>query len=108
MEHSKSTWRIWKVFWILLVLTTIEVFLGILKPDFLSGTKFLGTSLLNHTFIVMTLIKAAYIVMSFMHLGHETKGLKWTILLPIFILIPYLFFLVLIEGGYMFSIRDVI
>jgi len=105
MEQTKSTWRIWKVFWILLILTSIEVFLGISKPDFLHGTKFLGTTLLNHTFIVMTLIKAAYIVMSFMHLGYETKGLKWTILLPIFILIPYLFLLVLIEGGFAFSIR---
>jgi cytochrome c oxidase subunit 4 len=35
-----------------------------------------------------------------MHLGHETKALKWTILLPAIILIPYLLFIVLTEGGY--------
>jgi cytochrome c oxidase subunit IV len=104
-QQTTSNWKIWKVFWILLALTSVEVFLGISKPDFLHGTQFLGTSLLNHTFIVMTLIKAAYIVMAFMHLGHEKKTLKLAILVPIFILIPYLFFLILIEGGYMFSIR---
>jgi len=71
-QTTSSTWRIWKVFWILLVLTSVEVFLGISKPVILQG-QFLGTSLLNHIFIVMTLIKAAYIVMSFMHLGYETK-----------------------------------
>ena len=30
----------------------------------------------------MTFIKAGYIVMEFMHLGHEQKSLMWTILLP--------------------------
>ena len=30
----------------------------------------------------MTFIKAGYIVMEFMHLGHEQKSLMWTILVP--------------------------
>ncbi|MDB2613221.1 cytochrome C oxidase subunit IV family protein [bacterium] len=37
---------------------------------------------MNLIFIVLTIIKAAYIVMEFMHLGHEVKGLKLSILLP--------------------------
>jgi len=102
---TNSNWWIWKVFWILLVVTAVEVALGIIQPGFLIDTKLLGTKLLNHIFIVLTLVKAGYIVMSFMHLGHEKKSLQWTILLPVFILIPYLLALVLTEGQYMFQIR---
>jgi cytochrome c oxidase subunit IV len=100
---DKGTWWIWKVFWILLALTTVEVLLGLYKPGFLADTQFIGTSLLNHVFIVMTLIKAWFIVMVFMHLGHEKKSFRWTVLIPVLILIPYLIWLVLIEGAYTHS-----
>ena len=101
---TNSNWWIWKVFWILLIVTTVEVVLGIIKPGFLINTQFLGTKLLNHIFIVLTIVKAAYIVLSFMHLGHERKSLKWTILIPAIILIPYLLFILLTEGGYALSL----
>ena len=48
----------------------------------------------------MTLVKAGYIVMVFMHLGHEKKSFQWTVLLPVLVLIPYLLWLVLVEGAY--------
>ena len=97
-ENSNgSHWWIWKVFWILLAVTTLEVVLGIIKPAPLIETKFLGTILLNHIFIILTLIKAAYIVMVFMHLGFEKTSLKWTILIPPLVLIPYLLFILLVE-----------
>lgn len=99
-EEKKGNWWIWKVFWILLALTTFEVVLGMFKPAYLVDTIFLGTKLLNHVFIVLTLIKAGYIVLSFMHLGHERKSLKWTILLPAFILVPYLLFIILSEAAH--------
>ena len=38
--------------------------------------------------------------MYFMHLGFEKKGLRWSVLLPAFILIPYLLFIVLTEAGH--------
>ncbi len=103
-NETKGNWWIWKVFWILLAITTVEVVLGMIKPDFLMG-QFLGTKLINHIFIILTIVKAAYIVLHFMHLGHETKGLRWTILIPVLVLIPYLLALVLIEGQYMYIIR---
>ena len=106
MENkNKGNWWIWKVFWILLVLTTLEVCLGIFKPEFLNNTQFLGTKLLNHIFIILTLIKGGYIVLVFMHLGFEKKNLKWTILLPAFILVPYLLFILLSEGAYTHLMR---
>jgi cytochrome c oxidase subunit IV len=70
----------------------------------LIDNSFLGTTLLNLIFIVLTIIKAAYIVMEFMHLGHEVKGLKLSILLPAVVLIPYLVFILLTEGHYIFGI----
>tara|TARA_B100000287_G_scaffold353128_1_gene342793 strand:+ start:652 stop:975 length:324 start_codon:yes stop_codon:yes gene_type:complete len=99
-NENKGNWWIWKVFWILLIVTAVEVILGLIKPPYLVDTIFLGTKLLNHVFIILTLVKAAYIVNVFMHLGFERKGLRWTILLPAFILIPYLLFIVLSEAGH--------
>ena len=32
------------------------------------------------------------------HLGHEVKGLRWVIIAPMFVLIPYLLFILLVEG----------
>jgi cytochrome c oxidase subunit IV len=34
------------------------------------------------TFILMTIVKAAYIVGEFMHLRHEAKVLIWSIIIP--------------------------
>tara|TARA_B100001758_G_scaffold105218_1_gene90100 strand:+ start:13228 stop:13563 length:336 start_codon:yes stop_codon:yes gene_type:complete len=103
--EKKGNWWIWRVFWILLFITTFEVVLGILKvneklPEFIVYDKFLGLAWLTHIFIILTIIKAAYIVMTFMHLGDERQNLRWTILLPAFILVPYLLFILISEAGY--------
>lgn len=102
-EHQASpegTWWVWKVFIILLVVTSVEVALGIIEPKILLH-EFLGTSILNVIFVTLTLVKALYIVAEFMHLKYERVNLRWTIALPALILIPYLAFIVLTEGGYM-------
>ena len=51
-NENKGNWWIWKVFWILLIVTTVEVVLGLIKPPFLVDNIFLGTKLLNHVFII--------------------------------------------------------
>jgi len=100
MAEASSTRKIWMVFWILFVLTTIEVLLGIFKPGVLTDNSIIGVTLLNHTFIILTIFKAYYIVMTFMHLGHETKPLQLSIIAPMFVLIPYLLFILLSEASY--------
>jgi len=100
MGKENSTKQIWLVFWLLLVVTTIEVALGIMKPSILIDRTLLGVTILNHTFIILTIVKAYYIVYAFMHLGSERKNLKWSILLPVWILIPYLLFILLTEAYY--------
>jgi len=63
----------------------------------------LGTSWLNILFILLTLVKAYYIVSTFMHLGGEKKGFRLAVYLPALILIPYLTFILLVEGGYTYD-----
>ena len=100
MSESGSTRQIWVVFWILLILTTVEVLLGIYKPSFMLTNYLLGVTLLNMTFIILTIIKAYYIVGTFMHLGHELKSLQIFIVAPMCVLIPYLLFILLVEASY--------
>ena len=102
MAEQVGTWWIWKVFWILLVITGVEVVLGIIKPEIMLG-PFLGTSILNIVFIVLTLVKAGYIVQVFMHVKYEKKALKYALYLPSLILIPFLTFILLTEGTYLFT-----
>lgn len=105
MDGPAGTRWIWMIFFLLLIVTAVEVVLGIIKPAALMG-DFLGTSLLNIIFIVLTLVKAFYIVAYFMHLKFERKNLIWTISLAALILIPYLAFIVLTEGGYLHDMHE--
>jgi cytochrome c oxidase subunit IV len=99
-EHKSHTKLIWKVFAILSVITLVEVILGISKPEFLHLTKFLGTSLLNSIFLILTLVKAYYITWFFMHMADEKKNLRRAVVWTALFLICYLAALILIEGSY--------
>ena len=103
MSKESSTREIWIVFWILLIVTAIEVALGIIKPPILMN-YFLGLKLINWIFIIMTIIKAYYITWDFMHVRDEKPFLKNTIVLPLLILIPFLLFILLWEGSYIFDV----
>ncbi len=101
-DSPQGTAWIWKIFWFLLAITTIEVVLGIVKPEILL-TSLAGTSILNLLFIGLTLVKAAYIVQYFMHLKYEVDSLRYSIYLPVIILIPYLTFILIFEGQNIFE-----
>ncbi len=49
-------------------------------------------------FIALTIVKAYYIVAEFMHLGHEKKSLKMSIVLPM-ILVIFLIFIMIYQGS---------
>jgi cytochrome c oxidase subunit IV len=105
-DHApQGTKWIWNIFWLLLVVTGVEVALGIVQPEFLA-TQVLGTRILNHIFIILTLVKAYYIVAYFMHVKYERTNLKWVLYLPVLILIPYLTFILLTEGSYIETMRN--
>ncbi|WP_457611524.1 cytochrome C oxidase subunit IV family protein [Lutibacter sp.] len=104
-EHTSHTKLIWKVFAILSVITMVEVVLGIIKPASLHLTHFLGTSILNIIFLILTLVKAYYITWFFMHMADEKKSLRRAVVWTALFLIGYLATLILIEGSY---INDVL
>ena len=104
MAHAESHIAlIWKVFGFLSLVTIVEVVLGIYKPESLHLVDFLGTSLLNWIFIILTLIKAYGIAWYFMHLKHEMTWLRRAIVWTVVFLIIYLTVIVLIEGDYIFE-----
>jgi len=85
--------KIWFVTILLTIITAVEVALGAFIKQGSGAWPFVKWS-----FIIMTLFKAGYIVMTFMHLGDERKGLRYVILVPYFIFILYLIFILLWEG----------
>ena len=82
--------HILKVALYLFVVTVLE-FLVAFTID--AGT--LKTSI----FVVMTIVKAFYIIFEFMHLGHEVKGLRYMVIYPM-ILVVWMLVAFLIEGSY--------
>lgn len=103
-EHVSNTKRIWLVFGILSIVTTVEVFLGIIKPESLHMTNFIGMNLLNWIFIILTIFKAYYIVWAFMHMEGETTILRRSVVWTVIFLILYLTFILLTEGNYIFGV----
>ena len=103
-EQVSNLKRIWFGFGLLSVVTTVEVILGIIKPESLHMTNLLGTNLLNWIFIILTVFKAYYIVWAFMHMEGEVKALRWMVVGTAIFLIIYLTFILLTEGNYVFGV----
>ena len=103
-EHVSNTKRIWTVFGILSVITIVEVVFGIIKPESLLMTNFLSLNLLNWLFIILTLVKAYYIVYAFMHMEGEKTSLRYAVILPLIFLVVYLLFILLTEANYVFEV----
>lgn len=91
---------------ILSVITAVEVGMGIVwgKSNFDPEGWQWGS--IKAAFIIMTLIKAGYIVMQFMHLGDERKSLRQVILVPYIIFIVYLLFILLFESTYVHELKE--
>lgn len=85
-DRQASIKKIWKTFWILLIITAVEVGMAFLHLE----TGFPNRMWLNALFIILTIFKAYYIVSEFMHLGHEIKNLVWTILMPLTLFIWFI------------------
>ncbi len=90
-----NTGLIWRTFFILSAITAVEFTLAY----FMKAGGF-RTSI----FVIMTLVKAFYIVGEFMHLKHEVKSLIWAIVVPI-IFIVWLLIALITEGGSIFQLR---
>lgn len=103
-SHESNTKRIWYVFGLLSVITVVEVILGIIKPESLYMSNLFQMNLLNWIFIILTVVKAYYIMWAFMHLEGEKSSFRWSIVAPMVFLIAYLVCLLLIEGEYIHDV----
>ena len=90
---KKKIQKIWKVAGILGAITSVEFIIA-----FTIGAGTAKTFL----FIALTIWKAFYIVSEFMHLGHEKRSLKLSILLPLLFVI-FLIFILIYQGNAVFE-----
>ena len=79
---------------LLTAITAVEVAMGII---FKRAETFTWETI-KWSFVILTLVKAGYIVMVFMHLGDEKKNLRYTILTPYLVFILYLIYISLTEA----------
>ncbi|PWS27479.1 caa(3)-type oxidase [Pedobacter yonginense] len=97
-EHAGlSKGKIWKVFGILLLITVIEFIIALV----LIPKGFMTQQIGNYVYIILTLLKAFYIVAYFMHLKYEKLGLQLALTVS-FVFIIYFIVLMLTEGGFIF------
>ena len=92
-QGKKIRRKIWIVTLLLTVVTVVEVALGAMIKQ--SSSYWWVVKII---FIVLTLLKAGYIVMTFMHLGDERKWLRNLILIPYFMFMLYLIFIAVYEA----------
>tara|TARA_B100000780_G_scaffold247281_1_gene192171 strand:- start:2133 stop:2519 length:387 start_codon:yes stop_codon:yes gene_type:complete len=104
VKFKSNQSKIWGVLFFLSVVTVVEVALGIIKPEILIVNSFLSMKLINWIFIILTIVKAYYIMWDFMHLRDEVRGLQASVVITLSFLIAYLAFILLVEGNYIFDV----
>jgi cytochrome c oxidase subunit IV len=105
-QGKKIRKKIYFVTALLSVVTIIEVAMGIIWGKAHIDVDGAGWLTIKSIFIILTMLKAAYIVMTFMHLGDERKSLRNIILIPYFIFIAYLIFILLVESSFIFDVKE--
>jgi cytochrome c oxidase subunit IV len=93
-EHGKKVRK--KIFFVTILLTAITVGEVLLGAFIHQNSSF--WPLVKWTFVALTLLKAGYIVMVFMHLGDEKKWMRNVILVPYFLFVAYLIFIAIWEA----------
>src|SRR3954471_12330057 len=91
-QHEGSTKKIWKTFWLLSVLTVLELGLGLAIYTIHKGAEPKPYLVLFFKGVVciLTLAKAYYIVSVFMHLGDEVRNMIMTIVVPLCLFIWFI------------------
>lgn len=99
-EEGMDKKRIWSVFFVLLALTALEFLIAL---GFVHHWGILQKgAFVNTVYIVLTLVKAYYIVAFFMHLKFEKSSFIVTTSV-VFLFIIYFIILILIEGNYLLT-----
>jgi cytochrome c oxidase subunit IV len=106
-HHSEEEGRairrkIYFVTILLTVVTCVEVALGAMWKSWFPASW----GMVKWTFIVLTLVKATYIVMTFMHLGDERRNIRAIILGPYALFILYLIWIAIWESNYVHRVWE--
>ncbi|OEK05297.1 cytochrome C oxidase subunit IV family protein [Roseivirga misakiensis] len=97
---QKSVIRgIWKIALFMALITAVEYLFAFLMD---AGT------LRSIIFIGLTIWKAFFIVSEFMHLGHEVKGLMYSVVLPMIFIVWLIVALVNLEGAAVKDARGIV
>lgn len=94
--ESHGTKSLWLIFWVLLGITVI---------DFIFYFTMDAGLLRNLIFVSLGIVKAYFIVGTFMHLKFEAKFLRFMIVLPAVVFLSYLVWFLLVEGNYVSIIK---
>ena len=73
-DHASHKRDYFRIFWVLLVLTLVEVGVSYLKMD---------KRLMSAIMIALALSKAAFVGLYYMHLKYEKRSLLWLAALPL-------------------------
>ena len=95
IDKSKVTTFIRVVIY-LAVITTVELIIAFTFPHEYKWIR-------NTIFILLTIVKAYYIVSVFMHLGHERISLKLSIVLPM-VLVIFFIYVMIYQGDAIFKL----
>ncbi|HRN92046.1 MAG TPA: cytochrome C oxidase subunit IV family protein [Ferruginibacter sp.] len=90
-EHG-GTKRIWKTFWLLTVVTIVELGLGLAIYNIHEGPEPNANLVLffKGLMCILTLAKAWYIVAVFMHLGDELRSFVLSVVVPLLLLVWFI------------------
>lgn len=86
---SEGTGRIWRTFWLLLIITVIELGLGLSLYAF-DGMGGGVRIFIKGVIVILSLAKAFYIVSIFMHLGDELRNMIMTIVVPLMLFLWFI------------------
>lgn len=89
--------KLWMTALILLIITVIEFAIAFMVPHEWHEVRV-------WTFILLTIVKAGFIVGEFMHLKYEAKVLFWSILIPL-VFIVWMLVVFIYEGGAIYDVR---
>ncbi len=92
LSYEDAKKGVFKGFWLLLIVTLIEVFVSLAGKGYIPGLEFLedykmGVFAVGLIIAVLSLYKAYFIVYEFMHMGMEVPGLRMTVLMPMLLLV---------------------
>ena len=90
LSYEQSKKRVYFGFWLLFGVTILEVFISLLgKGHIVDGLGNLNWFLyiLMFFIVVLSLYKAYFIVYDFMHMKHEAKDLRLTVIMPTLLLV---------------------